>query len=540
MVISNNAEIWVALDQVEWSGVKLTGRVVLRSGSPTLRTYRSGFGLATTSVTSAYQFGGVADLLVLEPTAGREAITSDGMQMLQAMITEIDAYVSNVLAELPACDASTPFIGWVAQHRRWDLCGKLRMVVTPGDRITLDEVRLRTLAHPMLIYSGTDQGILRRHASDDNPVLQAARNNPRRQCEQGFLTAFCKVTPISDNPSVVNRKKRSDLSLSENALAFRLESILDTDYFVKADVSFGQISHGLPLVAEKTGDRISVTLDPNAQTAKLMLGLYGMDFVAFGSMTKDFVRTMIFPRVSEFVPSSTRQGAEAFLKAIRRPRDTFEYEETDLGSLPKIWEAYGEGLISLDQAVRRSQTAIRSNIQYVDSRAAASARDVVPDVIDNERALQSDPAARSNAAEYDALPPILRSDISSAAKLLTIEPSEAPLRGYRNFLAISDRVRDEIGEFFLQPHRTSVVWGGQKTLFIFLHHSGQFGLYYDLQTQEMVDATAGGGSYPTATIVLKDRIYIPVPDEIVTSFVPGPGERKRFEVRSDILRTDTS
>ncbi len=40
----------------------------------------------------------------------------------------------------------------------------------------------------------------------------------------------------------------------------------------------------------------------------------------------------------------------------------------------------------------------------------------------------------------------------------------------------------------MQPHQTSVVWGGQKVLFIFQHHSGRFGLYYDLQTSGVVSA----------------------------------------------------
>ena len=75
---------------------------------------------------------------------------------------------------------------------------------------------------------------------------------------------------------------------------------------------------------------------------------------------------------------------------------------------------------------------------------------------------------------------------------------------------------------------------------MFLHHSGQFGLYYDLQTREPVEAPAGGGPFPTATIVLKDRLFIPIPDSIRASFVPVHGERKRFEVRADILRTDSS
>ncbi|MGA7454856.1 MAG: hypothetical protein WBW73_27630, partial [Rhodoplanes sp.] len=124
--------------------------------------------------------------------------------------------------------------------------------------------------------------------------------------------------------------------------------------------------------------------------------------------------------------------------------------------------------------------------------------------------------------------------------LLIIEYKEPALRSYRCFLAITDKVREEMGEFFLQPHATSIVWGGQKTLFIFMHHSGQFGLYYDLQTREIVEAPAGGGAYPTCSIVLKDRLYIPIPDEIRASFIPALGERKRFEVRADILRTESS
>lgn len=97
-----------------------------------------------------------------------------------------------------------------------------------------------------------------------------------------------------------------------------------------------------------------------------------------------------------------------------------------------------------------------------------------------------------------------------------------------------------MGEFFLQPHRTSIVWGGQKTLFIFIHHSGDFGLYYDLQTREPIEAAAGGGSVSTATIVLKNRIFIPILKAISASFIPQIGEKKRFEVRADIIRTEMS
>ena len=91
------------------------------------------------------------------------------------------------------------------------------------------------------------------------------------------------------------------------------------------------------------------------------------------------------------------------------------------------------------------------------------------------------------------MPPIQRLDMETDKKLLTIEASKPSLKNYRCFLALTDRIREENGDFFLQPHRTSVVWGGQKALFIFQHHSGEFGLYYDLQTRNLISDESGGG-----------------------------------------------
>ena len=81
---------------------------------------------------------------------------------------------------------------------------------------------------------------------------------------------------------------------------------------------------------------------------------------------------------------------------------------------------------------------------------------------------------------------------------------------------MTDRVSEEKGDFFLQPHRTSVVWGGQKALFIFEHHSGEFGPYYDLQTQGPISEQSGGGSFETCTIVMKNRMFIPIPPSVLS------------------------
>ena len=61
VVLSNNAELWIQLDNISWESIKIPGRLVLRSGQSIIRTYRNGFGLAVASVNSFYQYGGIAD-----------------------------------------------------------------------------------------------------------------------------------------------------------------------------------------------------------------------------------------------------------------------------------------------------------------------------------------------------------------------------------------------------------------------------------------------------------------------------------------------
>jgi molecular chaperone HtpG len=539
VVISNNADVWISLNSIVWNDAPLVGRIVARSGMNAFRTFRSGFGLANSSVSSFYQLGGICDLRILEPTAGREAITSEGVQLLQSIASELDAFLSLLLSDKSECDSSTYFMNWIVAHGRYEMCDMLKVNITPGDRTRLGDIKAKTQIKPLPLYNGQDQTIIKQYASEDAPLILLARSNPRHQIETQYLAQFCKTESVSDTPKIVHYKERALWSSSELALVFRLETILESDYFLKSSIVFGSLSHGLHLLVEKFEDGVKIVIDPLGPSTTTMLGLYENEYNAFASMVKDYVRSVIFPRVSDYVPSATRQGAEAFLNAIKRTREYVEYDDTDTDSLATILEDYKEGRIEFPQAIEMWKLSSQSAVQVVDESAMRDARSVVPDVFDNEALLSKEQDATPSAADkLDAAPAILRQEISSPARLLVIADSEPALRGHRCFLAITDNTKRQFGDFFLQPHRTAVIWGGQRTLFVFLHHSGQFGLYYDLLTLDAVNATAGGGHYETATIVLKDRIYIPIPAAISANFVPKSGERKRFEVRADIIRTE--
>lgn len=527
-----NGEVRIELRNIEVNAQQLTGRMALRQGIGNLRTFRSGFGLATTSVNSVYGFGGVADFLFLQPTAGREALTTESMQILQRIASGVEEFVSLRLAARPESNASAPFVAWAAKRRRYDLCANLRVRMEPGDTVPLHEIRTRSKEAPVLVYSGTDRATVE-HASEDRPIVMPTRGSPRRDCELQYLRKYCNIEELSNDPRVLEEKSSLETSAAEKALAFRLGSILSNDYFLQVHIKFGRISHGLPVLVTKRKTPVEIFLDPAGGTVRLILDLYETQYSAFGHMTKDFVRNMVFPRVSDLVPTATRQGAEAFLKSIHRSREVFEYEASDLESLTSLWKDYMSGRLSFQQATERSNRVARRSYQVVDSAAAGAMRDVVPDVIENQSVTD-----QSTESEYGSMPPIQRLDMETDKKLLTIDPGEPSLKNYRCFLALTDRIREENGDFFLQPHRTSVVWGGQKALFIFQHHSGEFGLYYDLQTRNVISDGSGGGSIVSCTIVMKNRVFIPIPPAIQGGFLPSGGEKKRFEVKCDILHID--
>jgi molecular chaperone HtpG len=527
---AGSGEVRVDLSGIMLGGTSFPGRLILRQGGGALRTFRSRFGLAAASIPSLYQLGGIADFMVLQPTAGREALTTQSLEFLNRFAAPVDALISKHLAERPEANVSQAFINWVVAHHQWDYCGMLRARIEPGDSATLKELAHKSQDKSLLVYGGTDPSIMSL-ASTERPLVQLARNPQRRQCEHTYLTRKGHIEELSDEPKVLKQLAQTELTMAQSSLAFRLAEILSSDYFLATELGFGTISHSLPILVRGTNPVI-ITLDPCAANVSVMLQLYEKEYGAFGHMAKDFVRNIIFPKVSGLVPSATRQGAEAFLKTLQRTRDVFEYEKDDLASLTSLWTDYLEGKITMQQAAVKA-TAVQRSYQVLDPATTGRMRDVVPDVTGI-----SEPHAEQPAPSFDPLPPIQRLDIATDRKLLTIEDQDLPLKGYRCFLAISKRIREERGDFFLQPHRTSVVWGGQKALFIFEHQSGEVGLYYDIQMSEPVAATSGGGAFESCTIVMKNQIFIPVPEALREAFLPAAGETKRLEVRCDLLFID--
>lgn len=537
-ILTKGGQVWVSLQEIVSRGRPMGGRAILRQDAFKVKTYRSWFGLSSASFDSSYNFGGVVNLQDLQPTAGRDALTTESLQLLQALITELEDYISQTRSDELSAAANPGFLEWVDRHSRFQLLGKLPIRLVPGGvGCSLEELRARTIANPnsVFYYDGNNMEAVEASASEEKPVCVVSRNHPRRRCEVGYIQAFCKCEVIDDQPKVVSTRPDREWSIEESALAFRVTAILANDYFVPdIVVLFGKTRPRVPLLVRIAPSRTELVLDSDSTTVALMLDLYRTDPDSLTSMAKDFVRSNVFPRIQTLVPSSTRQGAEAFLRLVRKPRDVFEYDLDSLGNLPDIWKDYLAGKISMAEAAKRSANVARLGVQSFDRSSVRPASTVIADVLSNQEKLSQ--SADSQAG--DPLPAIVRADKESDAKLLTINSEEPAINGYRCFVALSDRAFRENSRFFLQPHRTEIVWSGQKVLYVFQHHSGTFGLYYELQAEELVSHQTGGRAFPTSTVVIKNQVYIPVPEHLKDGFIPHGSAKKRFDVRCDLLYPD--
>ena len=503
------------------TGNERPGSIVLVQGHNAVRALRSGFGLSTVAAQSGYRWGGVVDLSVLKPIAGREALDASSNGLLQQIVAALDQIISPIAAEHTESFDNDGFLRWIDATGQYAICGPLEVTPRPSAKAeTLASLAERS---GLRYYSGNNESVIQTYATEEEPLIVLSRRAPRRNCEYGYLVAK-GIEEVDITPKVNKEMPLASQSFAHSALATRLAIILEEDYFLPVDIRYGSISGGLQLLVTDTGTPVMIYLDPDSTSIAPLLVLYRDDYNAFAPFVKDFVRSAVFPRISKLVPSGRRDGAEAFLRRLRSNRELFEYEFEDKADIEEIFEELRAGRLTTTEAAKRLTDMDRSVID-VSSGSAAQFSSVVDHI-------ESTATDEELPDPFEARPAIDRRQEETDALILT---SDEPVNGYTCFLSLSDKVQRERGDFFLQPHSTEVVWGGRKVIFIFQHHSKRFGLYYDILCPGLIQAPSGGAPRVTSTVLAKNRTFIPVPEDIATDFLPMAGERKRLEVRCDIL-----
>ncbi len=535
--VDANGQVLVSVEGISVGGVSITGSMLLLQAGGQLMGLRSAFGLAPIPVAGIYEFGGFADLSTLQPTAGREAVGRESIDQVGKLVFLAEKAASEILSKLPAADKNNAFLNWIVSHGRFDLAQLVSITMFPDDLpIALGAVKETIGSRKAFFYGGNDGQVLLTFANDSSCVFQLAQSRPRKAVQQHYLTQLLRIPEVPNSAQVVKLYERIDLNHAEVSILLRIAAVLRDDYLIPdVEVRMAEISHGVTIHPEVHGEQLTLYVSRSSPLLTPLMQCYDTAWDVFGSFMKDFVRTHVYRRVQQFVPSSTRDGVDALRKLLERNRELYRYEETEGGELEGVLGDYLSGTASMTEVLRTAKAASRAQSQSVTSDQVGTIENEIPDVVQSPVVPEL-----QEGSEYLPSPPLLREEVTSNLKILTTTEKYLQLNGFTMLLGLSDRLVKTEGDFFRAPHTTRIIWGGHRVVYIFTDATGRLSLYYDIELRDPIDGNkASGGMFPTTTLITQKRIFVPVPDPLTEAFkiVGGPRE---FYVRFDILSGESS
>ena len=530
-LINSQGRIIARLKTISLNGTPLDGEVFLVQDGGQTQGLRNLFGLAPIPVSGHYNFGGYVNLNILHPTAGREALSRESIQHVANMVAMIEAEVSNDLATTAAADLNQNFQQYILSYNLVELARRVKIGVLPSrNDIELGEISAYEPTKPKLFYTGRDQTILTKFGTEQVNLLQISQSNPRRNLQVNYVRNILKVEEVPER-TLVERIPHLQLGFEEAMFLVRLRGMLLDDYVLAdVDAAFAKISHGVAFHVEKKKEgALEISISQDMPAVKMVVECYRTAKDVFDGFVRDFIREHLYPIIREHVPSSTRQGRDALYKRLKENKELFRYEYDEFGKVESLLADYLSGKADFDQVLQSSGGRTSTQTQTVSKDQVGSVENEIPGIIDT-----ATPASPVHN-KFEAAPPILRTELSTNMKVLTVAQPYEKLNRFQMFLALSDRATKIEGEFLRYPHTTKLIWGSHRVVYIFTDATGELSLYYDIELKEPLEsATTGGAMFPTTTIITKDRTYVPVPKELEAAFQITEGARE-FYVRFDTI-----
>jgi molecular chaperone HtpG len=528
----SNGQVLANVTDISVTGVPIAGEMALLQGGGELMGLRSYFGLAPLPAAGNYQYGGFANLPFLQPTAGRDALTRESIEQATILISLAERASSEMLATSPLSDRSNAFLAWVAAAGRYELAKRVTILVHPREEnIPLGDLDEYTGDRQRYYYLGNDKSIIGTFSGEDSYLMQVSPNQPRRRLQQLYVTSVLKIPAVPSSAQILREYKGAELELSEASILFRIAGILRDDYLIpELEVVFADISHGVSIISEQTNGLLKLYIARNSAGIAPLLEVQSKAYELFSQFMKDFVRVNVYPRVQQFVPSSTKGGVEALRKILIRSRELYRVEESDRGDLEGVLGDYLSGAASFAAVLHSARTKARPQTQRVSAEQVGTIEAEVPGLAESPVR----PEAQTGQ-EFIAAPPIIRDNVSSDMKILTTGGKYPLLNQFTMLLGLSDRLMNTEAEFFHVPHTTRILWGGHRVVYIFTDATERLSLYYDIELRKPIDgAKTAGGMFPTTTLITRNRIFVPVPAVLQEEFQVAGGA-KEFFVRFDLI-----
>lgn len=536
-------ETTVALELYDFvvGGQTTQGFLYLIQGKTGNMGYRNRFGLANVPFSSSYSLGGVLNLACLVPTAGREAISRESIQLIQRIINLLEQKLTTKISVLDVADRIQNFINYISSKNLTNLAGNVSVNYQPNSqKVKLSKVKALVTDRKAHYYKGNHQSIMEMFSGEGSILFMLSNQGSRRNVQERYLKSIANIPEIPDNVQISDVVNKSDLSSHEFSLSFKLKRILEEDYLIPSiEIKFSTLSHGVQFLVKQESNSVVVNLHREGAAIKHLYIIYEEEYGMFDDFIKDFVRTNLYNKVQPYIPSSQRQGADALRNILSKKRELYKYSIDEIGSIENYLKDYQKGDVEFVDLIQKTKQLKNAQIQRVSANQLGDASQELPKIEeaplpDNQEILNGNPQTNKDVI-YDASPSVFRLDSNTNKKMLEVNNPIPQLNNFTLFLGLSDRLVRMDYDFFIDPHATKVIWGPHRVIYIFSHASKEVSLYYSIELiTDSIATQMGSLSVLTTTIITKDRIFVPVPNELIEIFDVKEGEKK-FYVTYDIL-----
>jgi molecular chaperone HtpG len=536
--ISNfaNGQIRVLANDIFIRGQQIIGDIFLEQNANAIFGLRNNFGLAAIPINSIFNLGGIVNLSFLLPTAGREALSRESINYVSSIVSSIEKNIAEEISKYDIADSNRNFLMYIYNMGRYDLVNKIKIQRQPNDdRVSLDKIMKQIDGKDVYYYTGSDPQIIAQYANENSYLLLLSNENPRRSIQQQILSSK-RIEPISDNPRVLKEHTYDELSSAESALIFRIASILKEDYLIQEPkVCFAEISHNVPNMVEQKNNTVCIYLSRNSGNIQQVLRVYQQEFRLFDGFAKDFIRNYLYQKIAPFVPSSTKQGADALFKILQKNKELYTIEYDEFGEIENLMKEYIAGKISINEVFKVSAKNRTLQTQTVNHNQIGTVESEIPLVTHSITNNNGSNGENIEVNKFLPIPPIKILSNETSCKILKTNAGYPQLNNFTFFLGLSDKLFNRERDFFFEPHTTKVIWGMHKIVYIFTHASNSITLYYDIELNERLDEDMTGGvAIPSTTIITKNRLFVPIVPEMIPYFDIKQGS-KEFYVRYDII-----
>lgn len=95
----SDGRVAVYIKNIQQNGISIRGSIYLEQNKGSIQGLRNGFGLAALPINTNFNLGGIADLSILIPTAGRDSISVETVNKAAQIINNVEDIVAEELAK---------------------------------------------------------------------------------------------------------------------------------------------------------------------------------------------------------------------------------------------------------------------------------------------------------------------------------------------------------------------------------------------------------------------------------------------------------